>query len=106
MSSVRPIAESAASWSPVAFTTPSINCSTVSPRRSAAITTLESRINPRASPTEVQLAVQDIGDQIAIFVDGQQVGAAHDQRFTDGHVGFTVAAPAQASFSNLLVEQR
>jgi Ca-activated chloride channel family protein len=60
----------------------------------------------RASPTEVQLAVQDIGDQIAIFVDGQQVGAAHDQRFTDGHVGFTVAAPAQASFSNLLVEQR
>jgi Ca-activated chloride channel family protein len=59
-----------------------------------------------ASPTESQLAVQDIGDQIAIFVDGQQVGAAHDQRFTDGYVGFTVAAPAQASFSNLLVEQR
>ena len=60
----------------------------------------------RASPTESQLAVQDIGDQIAIFVDGQQVGTAHDQSFTDGYVGFTVAAPAQATFSNLLVEQR
>jgi hypothetical protein len=60
----------------------------------------------RASPTESQLTVQDIGDQIAILVDGQQVGAAHDQRFTDGYVGFTVAAPAHATFSNLLVEQR
>lgn len=60
----------------------------------------------RASPTEAQLAVQDIGDQITVFLDGQQVGAAHDQRFTDGYVGFTVSAPAHASFSNLLVEER
>ncbi|SRR6266481_366308 len=60
----------------------------------------------RASPTEAQLAVQDIADQITILVDGQQVGAAHDHRFTDGYVGFTVSAPAHASFSNLLVEQR
>jgi VWFA-related protein len=59
-----------------------------------------------ASPTEAQLAVQDIADEITIFVDGQQVGAAHDHRFTDGYVGFTVSAPARASFSNLLVEQR
>ena len=60
----------------------------------------------RVSPTEVQLAVLDIGDQITIFVDGQEVGAAHDHRFTDGYVGFTVAAPAQAIFTNLLVEER
>ena len=60
----------------------------------------------RASPTESQLAVQDIGDQITVLVDGQQVGAVHDHRFTDGYVGFTVSAPAQATFSNLLVEQR
>jgi len=59
-----------------------------------------------ASPTEAQLAVQDIADEITIFVDGQQVGEAHDHRFTDGYVGFTVSAPARASFSNLLVEQR
>jgi Ca-activated chloride channel homolog len=60
----------------------------------------------RASSTEAQLAVQDIANQITILVDGQQVGTAHDHRFTDGYVGFTVSAPAHASFSNLLVEQR
>jgi len=42
---------------------------------------------------------------MAIFVDGQQVGAAHDQRITDGYVGFTVAAPAQATFSNLFARR-
>ncbi len=60
----------------------------------------------RASATEAQLAVEGIGDQITIFADGQQVGAAHDDRFTEGCVGFTVLAPAQAIFSNLLVQQR
>lgn len=60
----------------------------------------------RASPTEAQLTVQDIADQITIFVDGQQVGAAQDHRFTDGYVGFMVAAPARAIFTNLLVEER
>ncbi|HXW55447.1 MAG TPA: VWA domain-containing protein [Candidatus Cybelea sp.] len=60
----------------------------------------------QASPTEAQLGVQGIADQITILVDGQRVGAAHDDRFADGYVGFTVSAPAQASFSNLLVEQK
>ena len=60
----------------------------------------------RASPKEVQIAVQDIADEITISVDGQQVGVTHDDRFADGYVGFTVSAPAHASFSNLLVEQR
>jgi len=61
----------------------------------------------RASPAEAQLAVQDIGDQIVILVDGQQVGAARDDTYTDvGYVGFTVSAPAHAIFSNLLVQQR
>ena len=59
-----------------------------------------------ASPTEAQLAVQDIVDAITIFLDGQQVGTARDDRFTDGYVGFTVSAPAHATFSSLLVEQR
>lgn len=59
-----------------------------------------------ASPTDAQLGVQDIADAITIFLDEQQVGAARDDRFTDGYVGFTVSAPAHASFSNLLVEQR
>jgi len=60
----------------------------------------------RASPEEAQLAVEDVDDQITILVNGQQVGAAHDDRFTTGYVGFTVSAPAHAIFSNLLVEQR
>jgi Ca-activated chloride channel homolog len=60
----------------------------------------------RASTTEAQLAVQDVGGQIAIFLDGRQVGTAHDNRFTEGCAGFTVSAPADATFSNLLVEQR
>jgi Ca-activated chloride channel family protein len=57
-------------------------------------------------PTEAQVAVEDVGDQITIFLDGRQVGVAHDNRFTEGYVGFTVSAPARARFSNLLVEQR
>jgi len=60
----------------------------------------------RTSPTGVQVAVQDIADEITIFLDGQQVGVTHDDRFAEGYVGFTVSAPAHASFSNLLVEQR
>jgi VWFA-related protein len=60
----------------------------------------------RASPKEVQIAVQDIANEITISVNGKQVGVTHDDRFADGYVGFTVSAPAHASFSNLLVEQR
>ena len=60
----------------------------------------------RTSLTEVQVAVQDIADEITIFVDGQQVGVTHDDKFADGYVGLTVSAPAHARFSNLLVEQR
>jgi Ca-activated chloride channel family protein len=60
----------------------------------------------QVSQTEAQLAVQGIGDEITIFVDGRQVGAADDNRFADGYVGFTVSALTHASFSNLLVEQR
>ena len=60
----------------------------------------------QALPTDAQLAVQDIGDQITIFVNGQQVGTARDETFCEGYAGFTVSAPAQATFSNLLVEQK
>ena len=59
-----------------------------------------------ASPTDAQLAVQAIGDQITIFVNGRQVGSVRDGRFMEGCVGFTAWAPAHATFSNLLVEQR
>lgn len=59
----------------------------------------------QASATQAQLAVEDIGDQITIFVDGRQVGSARDGTFAEGYVGFMVSAPAHATFSNLVVEQ-
>jgi Ca-activated chloride channel homolog len=59
----------------------------------------------RESPSKTKLAVEDIGDQITVFVDGQEVGSARDDTFSEGYVGFTVSAPARATFGNLLVEQ-
>lgn len=58
-----------------------------------------------ASATDAQLAVDDVGDRITIFVNGRQVGSVHDSRFTEGCVGFIVLAPASATFGDLLVEQ-
>jgi Ca-activated chloride channel homolog len=59
-----------------------------------------------ASPEGAQLTVEDVGDQITVFVNGQKVGAAQDDTFTGGYVGFTVSAPTHAIFSELLVEQQ
>lgn len=59
-----------------------------------------------ASPEQAQLVVEDVGDQVTVFVNGRKVATAHDDRFTGGYVGFTVSAPAHATFSDLLVEER
>jgi Ca-activated chloride channel homolog len=58
-----------------------------------------------ASATEAQLAVDDVGDLIRIFINGRQVGSVRDNRFTQGCVGLTVSAPTHAIFSDLLVQQ-
>jgi hypothetical protein len=50
--------------------------------------------------------VQEVGDQMTIFVNGRQVGSVRDDRFTEGTVGFTAWAPARATFGNLLVDAR
>jgi VWFA-related protein len=60
----------------------------------------------RALPFEITLAVEDIGDQITVFVDGQQVGSARDDTFSEGYMGLTVSAPGRATFSNFVVEQK
>jgi Ca-activated chloride channel family protein len=60
----------------------------------------------RESPLEARLTVQDIGDQIMLFVDGRQVGTARDESFDEGNAGLIVDAPAHAIFSNLLLEQK
>jgi len=59
-----------------------------------------------ASPEQAQLAVEDVGDQITVFVNGRKVGTARDDSFTGGYVGFTASAPAHATFSDLLVKER
>jgi Ca-activated chloride channel homolog len=61
---------------------------------------------PQDSPLEAQLAVQDIGNQITLFIDGQRAGTARDDRFDNGYAGFIVSAPAHATFSNFLLEQK
>jgi VWFA-related protein len=58
-----------------------------------------------SSPSEISLAVENIGDRITLFVDGQNVGSARDATFSEGDAGFIVSAPASATFSNFLIEQ-
>lgn len=58
------------------------------------------------SPLQAQLAVQSIGNQIAVFIDGQRVSTTRDDTFDTGYAGFIVSAPAHAVFSNLIIEQK
>jgi hypothetical protein len=58
-----------------------------------------------ASPTEAQLAVEDVGDQMTVFVDGHQVGTVRDATYSEGYAGFTVSAPARATFGDFVVEE-
>lgn len=60
----------------------------------------------RDSPLEAQLAVEDIGDRITLFIDGEQVATARDDMFDSGYAGFIVTAPAHAIFSNFVLEQK
>jgi Ca-activated chloride channel homolog len=57
-------------------------------------------------PSETTLAVETIGDRITMSVDGQKVGSARDDTFSEGYAGFTVSAPASATFGNLVVEEK
>ncbi|HTU33469.1 MAG TPA: VWA domain-containing protein [Candidatus Acidoferrum sp.] len=61
---------------------------------------------PQDSPVESRLAIEDVGDQIRIFVDGKLVGIARDETFEGGYEGFVVSAPAAAVFSNFVLEQK
>lgn len=60
----------------------------------------------RALPLEIKLAVEDIGNQITVFVDGQKVLSAGDDTFREGDAGFIASAPARATFGNFVVEQK
>lgn len=61
---------------------------------------------PRGSSSGAQLGIEDVGDQIAIFIDRREVGVARDDTFETGYEGFIVSAPAHAVFSNFVLEQK
>ena len=53
-----------------------------------------------------ELSAQAIGNQISIFVDGQQVGTVRDGTYNQGWVGLLLSGPGQATFRSLVVEQK
>lgn len=59
---------------------------------------------PSASDTE--LSVEDVGKQISIFVNGQEVKTAQDDTYDQGYVGFVISGPGRAIFRDLVVEQK
>jgi VWFA-related protein len=68
----------------------------------------ETRIIPWATiaqtvPSGTELSAQDIGSEISIFVDGQQIGIVRDGTYTQGWVGLVISGPGRATFHNLVV---
>lgn len=53
-----------------------------------------------------ELSVEAAGNQISIFVGGQEIKTARDETYSQGWVGMLVSGPGHATFSNLVVEQR
>ena len=58
------------------------------------------------SLTEMELSVEDIGDEMTAFVNGRRVGMARDDTYDEGYAGFIVTAPGHATFRNLVVEEK
>ncbi|HEV2305567.1 MAG TPA: VWA domain-containing protein [Candidatus Acidoferrales bacterium] len=60
----------------------------------------------QTATSETELAVDDSGDQISIFVDGQKVKTVRDGTYDEGWVGLVMCGPGHAIFKNLVVEQK
>lgn len=56
--------------------------------------------------SETTLSVEAREDQISIVVDGHEVKTVQDPTYDQGFVGFIVSGPEQATFKNLVVEQK
>ena len=52
------------------------------------------------------LSVEAREDEISIVVDGHEVKTVQDSTYDQGFVGFIVSGPEQATFKNLVVEER
>lgn len=58
------------------------------------------------SSSETELSVEDVGKQVSIFVDGQEVKTAQDDTYDQGYVGFVISGTGRAIFRDLVVEQK
>lgn len=58
------------------------------------------------APSGTKRSVQDTGNHISIFVDGQEINTVTDPTYNQGWVGLIISGPGQANFKNLVVEQR
>lgn len=64
-------------------------------------TTIENTPSPAT-----ELSVEAAGDQVSIFVGGQEIRTARDNTYSQGWVGMLISGPGRALFNNLVVEQK
>jgi len=58
------------------------------------------------SHTGTELSAEHVGNQISIFVNGQELKIVPDGTYHQGWVGMVISGPGRATFKNLVVEQR
>lgn len=58
------------------------------------------------SRREAQLAVEDVGGKMALFIDGQLAASVFDNAFDNGYDGFIVDGSGRAIFSHFVLEQK
>jgi Ca-activated chloride channel family protein len=57
-------------------------------------------------PSGTNLSVEDTGDQISIFADGQEIKTVRDPTYDQGFVGLIISGAGHVTFKNLAVEER
>jgi Ca-activated chloride channel family protein len=67
-------------------------------------TRLSTKLVQQEIAAGIKLTVECQGDQITLFVDGQQVGRARDAAYDSGYIGFVSLGTGHAIFRNLHVE--
>ncbi|MFZ0703556.1 MAG: VWA domain-containing protein [Candidatus Acidiferrales bacterium] len=58
------------------------------------------------STSIANISVKAVGGQISIYVDGLEIQTVEDDTYKQGLVGFVISGPGQATFKNLVVEQK
>lgn len=60
----------------------------------------------QASPAGIQLSADAVGSQISVFVNGEILKTVQDDTYDQGYVGFVISGPGDATFKNLVVQQK